>query len=306
MKNKLENLENKFNGVKFIKSFNILNHNPNLIGLKKKFIELVYSYNSSNKPFYQNYTSVAETLNCGEQTIKNIVSELSKLEYIITENTKNYNVDTNEGGSSTKIVVNVDAIIKDITIVKTKEPVTEENQNKVLNAFAKIEAKKQPKIEPVVAPIKEVEVIAPVKVETKVEEIVEIPTAVSGETFNVEQVLAEFTTKEEFPTFKMLVNYKLNKKKEASTTEIIKGINDLKEMLTNGLDETKNVTVERFNEILLEVSQFTDFKAKEEVEELTIIMGGNIHDSLEGDLMERNPIEPDTDEYKRILEEMNN
>ena len=104
----------------------------------------------------------------------------------------------------------------------------------------------------------------------------------------------------------MLVNYKLNKKKEATTTEIIKGINDLKEMLTNGLDETKNVTVERFNEILLEVSQFTDFKAKEEVEELTIIMGGNIHDSLEGDLMERNPIEPDTDEYKRILEEMNN
>ena len=118
--NKLEKLQESTNGIRFIKSFPILNK-LNIRPTEVKIIELVLSYQDNNQQFFMNYSDIAELLVIGKQTVKDCVSRLKKLTYLTTKNSSNYN--GKDGGSSTTLFVNVDKIAKDIDAIPTEKVV---------------------------------------------------------------------------------------------------------------------------------------------------------------------------------------
>lgn len=109
--NQLEELQNQVNNIEFIKSYPILN-NLFKSKLDKEIIELILSFNTNGKKFYMNYKNIASILGCNTQSVRNSMNKLQKLNYVIGENTSNYN--GKDGGSSTANVVNMDLIIKTI------------------------------------------------------------------------------------------------------------------------------------------------------------------------------------------------
>lgn len=110
--NKLEKIQSETNTIEFIKSYPILKRIFKS-QLEKEVIELVLSFQHNNKQFHMNYENIALILNSKTQTIRNVINKLSKLKYITTYNTSNYN--GKNGGSSSRLSVNIDLIIKNIT-----------------------------------------------------------------------------------------------------------------------------------------------------------------------------------------------
>jgi hypothetical protein len=124
--NKLEILQNETSGFNYIKSYPILKKLFKA-QLNISIIELILSYTSNGLEFYMNYKNIAEILSTKEQSIRNTIKSLSQQGYLITDNVKKYNNKSGVGGSSTKIVVDLDKIITDIDnpitkAVKKEEP----------------------------------------------------------------------------------------------------------------------------------------------------------------------------------------
>jgi hypothetical protein len=117
--NKLEILQNETSGFNYIKSYPILKKLFKA-QLNISIIELVLSYTSNGLEFYMNYKKMAEILSSKEQSIRNTIKLLSQQGYLITDNVKKYNNKSGVGGSSTKIVVDLDKIITDIDNPITK------------------------------------------------------------------------------------------------------------------------------------------------------------------------------------------
>ncbi|KAF2331482.1 sigma-70 family RNA polymerase sigma factor [Flavobacterium nitrogenifigens] len=111
---KLEQLQQQHNGIRFIRSYPILNYIKTLSPTDKQLIELILSYQDNGQPFQMKYETIADILNIGYQTVKNRVTKLSKENIIITNHKSNFNgVD---GGSSTKLSVDLDVLI---TMIET-------------------------------------------------------------------------------------------------------------------------------------------------------------------------------------------
>jgi DNA-binding CsgD family transcriptional regulator len=120
--NKLETLQQKANGIIFIKAYPILNKIENLNNTEKQLIELVLSYQDNKQIFKMSYKRIAELLNIKLQSVKNLVSNLKLKNILITNHKSNFNgVD---GGSSTELSVDVDYIIS--LIEKQSETVESE------------------------------------------------------------------------------------------------------------------------------------------------------------------------------------
>lgn len=112
MKNSLEQLQEKTNGIVFIKSYPILNYLSSISSNQKQFIELVLSYQHNGKEFCLKYQTIADILCIEYQTVKDMVNKLKKMYYFKTYNSKNYNDVT--GGSRTAIKVIEIHLIEDI------------------------------------------------------------------------------------------------------------------------------------------------------------------------------------------------
>ncbi|WP_431137486.1 hypothetical protein [Psychroserpens mesophilus] len=215
MKTPFEKFEEEMIGKKFTKSFQFLNHNPNLNHLKKKLIEVIYSFNQNGDQFYKNYDDVAKELNTTPRNISQLVIQLKKLNYISTDNTKNYKAYKDGGGSSTSITLNIQNIIDDCSIpepifkakekrTKTKKAMNKDVQKRLEELFAKKEAKEQTKpIEEVVTPSTENKVETPTEpiqvANTSADEVVDAPEP-STELFNVKDVLKCVLSSEEHIT----------------------------------------------------------------------------------------------------------
>ena len=91
------------NDFNFIKSYPVLRKLP-ITKLDKELIELVLSYQANNLTFFMKYTSIAQELCVKYQSVKNIISKLKKLGYLITNHSSHYN--GIQGGSSTTLSVN--------------------------------------------------------------------------------------------------------------------------------------------------------------------------------------------------------
>lgn len=129
--NELEKIQNKFSKINYIKSYPILSK-LEISQNEKNLIELVYSYNSNNKSFFMNYNEIAEILNIKIQSVKNLVTNLKKIGYLITENKPNFN--GVNGGSSTSMVINTELITKTLNEVCK---ITEENTEEMKGTFNK-------------------------------------------------------------------------------------------------------------------------------------------------------------------------
>lgn len=129
--NELEIIQNKFSKINFIKSYPILSK-LDISQNEKNLIELVYSYNSNNKNFFMNYNEIADILNIKTQSVKNIVANLKKIGYLITENKPNFN--GVNGGSSTSMIINIELISKSLNEVCKIE---EENKEEMKGTFNK-------------------------------------------------------------------------------------------------------------------------------------------------------------------------
>lgn len=121
--NKFETYQQKLNGIQFIKSYPFLSKLPITI-LQKDLIELVLSFQNNNKKFEMSYSSISEILSSkNKEVIKVNISQLKKLNFIKTINTKNYN--GVNGGSSTSIIVDEDYIIN---YINTNNEITTSNE----------------------------------------------------------------------------------------------------------------------------------------------------------------------------------
>lgn len=120
--NKLETLQQKANGIIFIKAYPILNKIENLNNSEKQLIELVLSYQDNKQIFKMSYKSIAELLNIKLQSVKNLISNLKLKNILITNHKSNFN--GVNGGSSSELKVDVDYIIS--LIEKPSETVESE------------------------------------------------------------------------------------------------------------------------------------------------------------------------------------
>ncbi|MFB9079455.1 hypothetical protein ACFFLS_06175 [Flavobacterium procerum] len=117
---KLEQLQQQHNGIRFIRSYPILNYIKTLSPTDRQLIELILSYQDNGKPFQMKYETIADILNISYQTVKNRVTKLSKEKIIITNHKSNFNgVD---GGSSTKLSVDLDVLIAMIKTPAESKP----------------------------------------------------------------------------------------------------------------------------------------------------------------------------------------
>lgn len=143
--NKLEQLQQKSNGIIFIKSYPMLNKIKSLTPTDKGLIELILSYQDNEQSFNMSYAKICDILNIKMQTIKNVILKLKDLGILITNHKSNFN--GINGGSSTGLSIDVDKLISMLTItlkypqsikepeiVKQPEPIKEKtiepiNQN---------------------------------------------------------------------------------------------------------------------------------------------------------------------------------
>ncbi|MDQ8012958.1 MAG: hypothetical protein REI96_10950 [Flavobacterium nitrogenifigens] len=145
---KLEQLQQQHNGIRFIRSYPILNYIKTLSPTDRQLIELVLSYQDNGQPFQMKYETIADILNISYQTVKNRVTKLSKENIIITNHKSNFNgVD---GGSSTKLSVDLDVLITMIETPAESKPAstTEHTQKPETILVAEFE-------QPITAEIKE-------------------------------------------------------------------------------------------------------------------------------------------------------
>jgi hypothetical protein len=110
--NKLETLQQKTNGIIFIKSYPILNiFNP----AEKQLFELILSFQDNEKKFEMKYINISKLLNIKKQSVKDIICKHKKTGIIITDHKSNYN--GTDGGSHTTLSIDVDKLI---SIIESK------------------------------------------------------------------------------------------------------------------------------------------------------------------------------------------
>lgn len=129
--NELELIQQKTNGIQFIKSYpilkKILKENNQI-----EVLQLALSYHYNEQVLYLNHKTIAEIFNCKTQSIRNTVNDLVKKGFISTTIKSNYN--GVNGGSSSTIIVNITAItnaLEGITNnVETEKPIKTEKAAK--------------------------------------------------------------------------------------------------------------------------------------------------------------------------------
>ena len=116
------------NDFNFIKSYPVLKKLP-ITKLDKELIELVLSYQANNLTFFMKYTSICEELDIKYQSVKNSISKLKKLGYLITNHSSNYN--GIQGGSSTTLAVNtylIEQQLEQLSLSSNNEVVNNESE----------------------------------------------------------------------------------------------------------------------------------------------------------------------------------
>lgn len=108
-KTKLSELQLKYSGIEFIKSYPILN-NLDISPLEINILELILSFQDNGKDFYMKKSDIAKILGSTEGSIKYRITNLSKKGYLVSIQKHH------EGrrGSHSMITVSLDKIIKEI------------------------------------------------------------------------------------------------------------------------------------------------------------------------------------------------